>query len=143
MSLNKAVVSATVLEAPEERFTNNNDPVSRFMVETGENVKLKLICWGALSEACKSLKIGDVVLASGTLQINSFKNQAGVTKKDFELSVRDLFLAPGGFENLNPNVGQAPTGQRSQPRNNPKPQSSSQSKEEDLSDVLMEDEIPF
>ncbi|MDX1921100.1 MAG: single-stranded DNA-binding protein [Candidatus Caenarcaniphilales bacterium] len=137
MSLNKATLVGKILAEPESRFTNSDEPVVRLYVLTGTNTKLRVVCYKALAEKAGTLKVGDMILASGTLIAPSFKTQAGVTKKDFEINARDLYKISGSINSLNPISVSV--------QNFAKPSSSkpTQSSEEDLSEVLLEEEIPF
>jgi len=140
MTLNKAVIVGKVIEAPEARFTNSDDQVTRLLIETGDSVLMKLVCWKALAAKASSLKEGDLIMAVGPLHTSSYKSAGGQNKKDFELSVRELYLLHGDMENLSPYI---PGEGKASPKVTSAPKKASKSKEEDLSDVLLEEEIPF
>lgn len=136
MSLNKATLIGKIINEPESRFTNSDDPVVRLQVLTGTNTTLKVTCYKALAEQAGALKIGDLILVSGSLTAPSFKNQAGVTKKDFEINARDLYKISGSINSLNPISVSVQNFTKS-------PSKPAKAKEEDLSEVLLEEEIPF
>jgi single-stranded DNA-binding protein len=138
MSLNKATIVGKVIASPDSRVTNSDEPVVRVDVQTGTNTKIRLVCYKSTADKASALKSGDRVLASGSLIIPAYKAPDGSIKKDpVELSVRDLFAIEGSIENLSSYVpGQTPN-------KPPASKAPTKSSKEDLSDVLLEDEIPF
>ncbi len=132
MTLNKAIVTGKIVDEPETRFTNSDEAVTRLYLETGEKVRLRLACWRGLSEQAKNLKDGDIVMAVGNLITASYKTNSGQNRKDFELNVRELYKLSGQPENL------AAVGGRGEGFSSQK-----SSREEDLSDILVDEEIPF
>lgn len=142
MSLNKAIFTGKILEEPETRYTNSDDAVTRLLIETGDSVRLRLACWRNLAEKAKDLKVGDFILASGSLITSSYKTNSGANRKDFELNTKDLYLLDGQPRNLNPAPVSSYKGASANKPASVKPAKASS--EEDLSDVLLaEDEIPF
>ena len=142
MSLNKAVITGKLLEDPETRYTNSDEAVTRLLIETGENVKLKVACWRALSEQAKNLKIDDIVIVVGSLITSSYKTNTGLNRQDFEVNAREIYQLSSIPQSLNPiaannkaaNSGSSPAVKETKLKNT----------EEDLSDVLLsEEEIPF
>jgi len=143
MSLNKAVLVGKVIAPPEKRFTNTDDPVTRLAIETGDNVQLKLVCWKNLASKASSLKEGDLIMASGPLVVFSYKTNSGQNRKDFEVSVRELYLLHGEMENLSPFMAASENEGKTPATAGKKASSAKRDQEEDLSDVLLEEEIPF
>ncbi|HEY9886359.1 MAG TPA: single-stranded DNA-binding protein [Vampirovibrionales bacterium] len=122
MNIARAVITGEVTEESELRYTNNNTAVLNLPIKTGNNVDMKLICYGKLAESAKeSLKVGDKVFANGNLTTYS-KDM----KKEFQINVKELSKFSGSLERVSGAQGSF----------------SSQNKEEDLSDVLSE-EVPF
>ena len=102
MTLAKAVVTGTVYRAPEKRFTQNNIPVSSFVINIGdrEEMLLRVIAKRtALDEVVSSLNKNDRVLIEGRLQITNVKNENGAERKIYEIdanTVEALSAANGG-----------------------------------------------
>ncbi len=88
MTLAKAVVTGTVFRAPEKRFTQNNIPVSSFVLNIGdrEEMLLRVVARRtALDEVVSSLAKGDKVLVEGRLQVTTVKNESGAERRIFEI----------------------------------------------------------
>ena len=135
MSLAKAVVTGLITRAPEKRFTQNNIPVSSFVMNIGdrEEMLIRVIARRtALDEVVSSLGKDDKVLVEGQLQVTTVKTENGNERRIFEIDASTV--EPMG----------AVTGAS-------KPSSSSAStdditkfNQEEFSDELIgEDEIPF
>ena len=80
MTLAKAVVTGSIYRAPEKRFTQNNVPVSSFVMNIGdrEEMLLRVIARRtALDEVVSSLGKDDKVLVEGRLQIGEYTNKDG------------------------------------------------------------------
>ena len=80
MTLAKAVVTGSVYRTPEKRFTQNNIPVSSFVLNIGdrEEMLIRVVAKRtALDEIVSSLKKDDKVLIEGRLQITTVKNESG------------------------------------------------------------------
>jgi len=93
MTLAKAVVTGAVYRAPEKRFTQNNIPVSSFVVNIGdrEEMLLRVISRRtALDEAVSSLGKGDKVLIEGRLQITTVKNESGAERRIYEIDANTV-----------------------------------------------------
>jgi len=93
MTLAKAVVTGTVYRAPEKRFTQNNIPVSSFVVNIGdrEEMLLRVIAKRtALDEVVSSLSKDDRVLIEGRLQITTVKNESGNERRIFEIDANTV-----------------------------------------------------
>ena len=72
MTLAKAVVTGTVFRAPEKRFTQNNVPVSSFVLNIGDREEMLLrviVKRAALDEAVSALSKDDRVLVDCRLQL--------------------------------------------------------------------------
>ena len=93
MTLAKAVVTGTVYRAPEKRFTQNNIPVSSFVINIGdrEEMLLRVIAKRtALDEVVSSLNKNDRVLIEGRLQITNVKNENGAERKIYEIDANSV-----------------------------------------------------
>ncbi len=148
MSLNKAVINGELLFKPEIRHTNSNEAVTNLTIRTGENVKIKLVCWRELAEKAATLEAGSLLMAVGSLMTSSYKTQAGVNKKDLEVNVTALYSMGGEMKSLIPIFSKnndetpKPNNAKKSPINNSKSAVSKNNEdEEDLSDVI--EEIPF
>ena len=77
MSFAKAVVTGIVFRAPEKRFTQNNVPVSSFVLNIGDREEMLIrviVRRNALDEIVSSISKDDKVLVEGRLQITSVKS---------------------------------------------------------------------
>ena len=93
MTLAKAVVTGSVYRTPEKRFTQNNIPVSSFVINIGdrEEMLLRVIAKRtALDEVVSSLNKDDKVLVEGRLQITTVKNENGAERKIFEIDANTV-----------------------------------------------------
>ena len=84
MTLAKAVVTGSVYRTPEKRFTQNNIPVSSFVLNIGdrEEMLIRVISKRtALDEVVSSLTKDDKILVEGRLQITTVKNESGTERK--------------------------------------------------------------
>lgn len=133
MSLAKAVVTGTVFRAPEKRFTQNNVPVSSFVLNIGdrEEMLIRVIAKRAsLDEVVSGISKDDRVLVEGRLQITTVKNDSGAERRIYEIDANTIEMMGAGTST---------------------PSASSSSNEdivkfsqEEFSDELIgEDEIPF
>ena len=134
MTLAKAVVTGSVYRAPEKRFTQNNVPVSSFVMNIGdrEEMLLRVIAKRqTLDEVVSSLGKDDRVLVEGRLQITTVKNENGNERKIFEIDASTVETmgavsgTPAAASASNEEIVKFP-------------------KEEEFADELIgEDEIPF
>ena len=133
MSLAKAVVTGTVFRAPEKRFTQNNVPVSSFVLNIGDREEMLIrvvVRRNALDEVVSAISKGDKILVEGRLQITTVKNDSGAERRIYEIDANTI-------ETMGASTGA--------------PAASSNSSEdivkfsqEEFSDELIgEDEIPF
>lgn len=93
MTLAKAVVTGTVYRAPEKRFTQNNIPVSSFVVNIGDREEMLLRVVSrrtVLDEVVSSLNKDDRVLIEGRLQITTVKNESGAERKIYEIDANTV-----------------------------------------------------
>ena len=93
MTFAKAVVTGTIYRAPEKRFTQNNIPVSSFVLNIGdkEEMLLRIIAKRtSLDEVVSSLGKDDRVLVEGKLQITTVKNENGAERKIFEIDANTV-----------------------------------------------------
>ena len=134
MALAKAVVTGSVFRAPEKRFTQNNVPVSSFVLNIGdrEEMLLRIIAKRqALDEVVSSLGKDDRVLVEGRLQITTVKNENGAERKIFEIDANAV-------EPMGSTTGTGTVAVSSDEEIVKFP------KDEELADELIgEDEIPF
>lgn len=136
MTLAKAVVTGSVYRAPEKRFTQNNVPVSSFVLNIGdrEEMLLRVIAKRqALDEVVSSLGKDDRVLVEGRLQITTVKNENGAERKIYEIDANTVEpMSAGG--NINSNSSASSSNE----------EIVKFAKEEEFADELIgEDEIPF
>jgi single-stranded DNA-binding protein len=133
MALAKAVVTGSVYRTPEKRFTQNNVPISSFVLNIGdrEEMLLRVISKRqALDEIVSALGKDDRVLVEGRLQITTVKNENGTDRKIFEIDANAV-------EPIN-----ATTGSGSMASSNE--EIVKFAKDEEFADELIgEDEIPF
>ena len=131
MSLAKAVVTGTVYRAPEKRFTQNNVPVSSFVLNIGdkEEMLIRVVAKRAsLDEVVSGISKDDRVLVEGRLQITTVKNDSGAERRIYEIDANTIELIGAGA---------------------PAPSASSNedivkfSQEEFSDELIGEDEIPF
>ena len=132
MSLAKAVVTGTVFRAPEKRFTQNNVPVSSFVLNIGDREEMLIrvvVRRNALDEVVSAISKDDRILVEGRLQITTVKNDSGAERRIYEIDASTIEMMGGSA-----------------------PASSNSSNSEDIvkfsqeefSDELIgEDEIPF
>ena len=93
MALAKAVVTGSVYRAPEKRYTQNNVPVSSFIINMDERDEMLLRVISkrtSLDEVVSNLKKDDKVLIEGRLQIATVKNENGNERKIFEIDANTV-----------------------------------------------------
>ena len=135
MTLAKAVVTGTIYRAPEKRFTQNNIPVSSFVMNIGDREEMLLrviVRRTALDELVSALSKDDKVLVEGRLQITTVKNENGAERRIYEIDANTIETMSGV------NIGATSS----------KPASSNEeivkfSQEEFSEELIGEDEIPF
>jgi len=99
MALAKAVVTGSVFRAPEKRFTQNNVPVSSFVMNIGEREEMLLrviVRRTALDEVVSALSKDDRVLVEGRLQITTVKNDMGAERRIFEIDANTIEMMGAG-----------------------------------------------
>ena len=99
MALAKAVVTGSVFRAPEKRFTQNNVPVSSFVLNIGEREEMLIrvvVKRTALDEVVSAISKDDRVLVEGRLQITTVKNEAGAERRIFEIDANTIELMGAG-----------------------------------------------
>ena len=99
MALAKAVVTGSVFRAPEKRFTQNNVPVSSFVLNIGEREEMLLrvvVRRTALDEVVSSISKDDRVLVEGRLQITTVKSDTGSERRIFEIDANGIELMGAG-----------------------------------------------
>ena len=93
MSLAKAVVTGTVFRAPEKRFTQNNIPVSAFVLNIGDREEMLIRVVSrrtALDEVVSNISKGDRILVEGRLQVTTVKNDSGVERRIYEIDANTV-----------------------------------------------------
>ena len=93
MTLAKAVVTGTVFRTPEKRFTQNNVPVSAFVLNIGdrEEMLIRVVAKrAALDEVVSNLSKDDKVLVEGRLQITTVKNESGAERRIYEIDANTV-----------------------------------------------------
>ncbi len=99
MSLAKAVVTGTVYRAPEKRFTQNNVPVSSFVLNIGdkEEMLIRVVAKRAsLDEVVSGISKDDRVLVEGRLQITTVKNDSDAERRIYEIDANTIELIGAG-----------------------------------------------
>ena len=99
MALAKAVVTGSVFRAPEKRFTQNNVPVSSFVLNIGEREEMLLrvvVKRAALDEVVSAISKDDRVLVEGRLQITTVKSDNGSERRIFEIDANTIELMGAG-----------------------------------------------
>ena len=133
MALAKAVVTGSVYRTPEKRFTQNNVPISSFVMNIGdrEEMLLRVISKRqALDDIVSALGKDDKVLVEGRLQITTVKNENGADRKIFEIDANAVEPISGAAG--------------SSVKNSSNEEIVKFAKEEEFTDELIgEDEIPF
>ena len=134
MTLAKAVVTGTVFRAPEKRFTQNNVPVSSFVLNIGDREEMLIrvvVKRTALDEVVSGISKDDRILVEGRLQITTVKNESGAERRIYEIDANTI--EPMG-------AGSAPSSASSKTTGEDIVKFS----QEEFSDELIgEDEIPF
>ena len=93
MALAKAVVTGSVFRAPEKRFTQNNIPVSSFVLNIGEREEMLIrviVRRTALDEIVSSISKDDRILVEGRLEIATVKNEAGAERRIFQIDANTI-----------------------------------------------------
>ena len=99
MALAKAVVTGSVLRAPEKRFTQNNVPVSSFVLNIGEREEMLLrviVRRASLNEVVDTISKDDRVLVEGRLQITTVKSDNGSERRIFEIDANTIEMMGAG-----------------------------------------------
>ena len=132
MAFAKAVVTGTVFRAPEKRFTQNNVPVSSFVLNIGDREEMLIrvvVGRTALDEVVSGISKDDRVLVEGRLQITTVKNESGAERRIYEIDASTIEMMGGS----------APA-----PSNSSNSEDIVKFSQEEFSDELIgEDEIPF
>lgn len=133
MSLAKAVVTGVVFRAPEKRFTQNNVPVSSFVLNIGEREEMLIRVIAkraALDEVVSNLSNGEKILVEGRLQITTVKNDSGAERRIYEIDANTI-------ETMGAGIAASASSQTSN-------EDIVKFSQEEFSDELIgEDEIPF
>ena len=93
MALAKAVVTGTVFRAPEKRFTQNNVPVSAFVLNIGDREEMLIrvvVRRNALDEVVSAISKDDRILVEGRLQITTVKNDSGAERRIYEIDANTI-----------------------------------------------------
>ena len=98
MAFAKAVVTGTVFRAPEKRFTQNNVPVSSFILNIGDREEMLIrvvVGRTALDEVVSGISKDDRVLVEGRLQITTVKNESGAERRIYEIDANTIEMMGG------------------------------------------------
>ena len=93
MSLAKAVVTGSVFRAPEKRFTQNNVPMSSFVLNIGDREEMLIrvvVKRAALDEIVSAISKDDRVLVEGRLQITTVKSDNGAERRIYEIDANTI-----------------------------------------------------
>lgn len=134
MTMAKAVVTGTVYRAPEKRYTQNNVPVSSFVLNIGdrEEMLIRVIARRTfLDEIVSQISQNDRVLVEGNLQITTVKGDNGTDRRIYEIDANTV-------EMIGSSGASASTKGNSSDGNIVK-----FSQEEFSNELIGEDEIPF
>ena len=99
MALAKAVVTGTVFRAPEKRFTQNNVPVSSFVLNIGDREEMLIrvvVRRAALDEIVSEISKDERVLVEGRLQITTVKSDTGAERRIFEIDANTIEMMGAG-----------------------------------------------
>ena len=99
MTLAKAVVTGTVFRAPEKRFTQNNVPVSSFVLNIGDREEMLIrvvVKRTALDEVVSGISKDDRILVEGRLQITTVKNENGAERRIYEIDANTIEMMGAG-----------------------------------------------
>ena len=132
MAFAKAVVTGTVFRAPEKRFTQNNVPVSSFVLNIGDREEMLIrvvVGRTALDEVVSGISKDDRVLVEGRLQITTVKNESGAERRIYEIDANAIEMMGGS----------APASSNS----NRNEEIVKFSQDEFSDELIGEDEIPF
>lgn len=96
--MNSCIIQAVVLEAPQLRYTSDNQtPIAEMLVQfpalRAEEPpdQLKVIGWGSLAQEIQSrCQVGDPVILEGRLRMNSIPRPDGRSDKQAELNLARL-----------------------------------------------------
>lgn len=136
MALAKAVVTGSIYRAPETRFTQNNVPVSSFVLNIGdrEEMLLRVISKRtALADTVSALGKDDKVLVEGRLQITTVKSDNGNDRKIYEIDA----------SSIEPISSTSGTGSATAKTDSSNEEIVKFSQEEFTDELIGEDEIPF
>ena len=134
MAFAKAVVTGTVFRAPEKRFTQNNVPVSSFVLNIGDREEMLIrvvVGRTALDEVVSGISKDDRVLVEGRLQITTVKNESGAERRIYEIDANVI-------ERMGESSGSAPASEKFGTEEIVK-----FSQDEFSDELIGEDEIPF
>ena len=99
MAFAKAVVTGSVFRAPEKRFTQNNVPVSSFVLNIGDREEMLIrviVRRAALDEVVSAISKDDRVLVEGRLQITTVKSDTGAERRIFEIDANTIEMMGAG-----------------------------------------------
>jgi single-stranded DNA-binding protein len=96
--MNSCILQAVVLEAPQLRYTSDNQtPIAEMLVQfpalraEEPPAQLKVIGWGSLAQEIQSrCRVGDPVILEGRLRMNSIPRPDGRSDKQAELTLARL-----------------------------------------------------
>lgn len=99
MSISKITLTGQVIRTPEKRFTEGNLAITSFTMnfgEQGEEKIIKVSTFGNIAEKVEqTVKKDNTVVVEGRLQTNTYKTEAGIDKKSFEISAQAVEVIGG------------------------------------------------
>lgn len=150
MALAKIVVDGTVTKAPEKRFTQNNLPITSFVININQNDETLVrtfIMGNAAETVAETISTGDRVLVEGRPQIEILKTEDGKEKRVVEINA-SLVEKIGAVTSAG-NASSASSAPKAQAAPAAKPTAAAKEEivqfadEEIIEDLISEDEIPF
>jgi len=114
--LNHTLLEVTVLEAPQVRFTQDNQtPVGEMTVSfdglrpDDPPGRLKVVGWGNLAQDLQNrVRVGQCLLVEGRLRMSTLTRQDGLREKRAELTLYRVHPLPSGVGAQAPAPGGAP-----------------------------------
>ncbi|WP_026079825.1 single-stranded DNA-binding protein [Spirulina subsalsa] len=119
--MNTCILMARIVQAPELRYTQDNQtPVASMIVEfeAGREedppMTLKVVGWGNLAtDIQQGYQVGDRVILQGSLRMNTIERPEGYKEKRAEFSVSRIYKQDGGFST---SVSSSPSTPAASPR---------------------------
>jgi single-stranded DNA-binding protein len=94
--MNNFILSCTLVQQPELRYTSEQKPVCSSLVEFTEVSKdatksiVRVVAWGQVADALRSLPVGTSVIAEGSLRMNKVETPEGRKRTVPEFNISRL-----------------------------------------------------